>query len=367
MAVSRTDSIGAKAQAGSGAAAGVSRSAPRAGSEGPLEGEHLAVSVVVPVKNEEKSILRLLAGLIAQTCQPSEIVITDGGSTDRTKELIRSWQENSPVPIVLVEAEQALPGQGRNLAIARARNQWLACIDAGTEPQRDWLAELTATAQHTPGARVIYGRWEPVTDTYFTECAAITYVPRTTHARSIASCLLHRDAWAAAGGFREDLRSGEDLLFFRGLEKAGVTDAHSERAVVNWELQASVCPTFQRFTVYSRNGMRAGLARDWQYNVARLYLLMLIPVLLALWFWPLLLVPPTILLLRAERRVRRWYCAQSPQSVWREMLNPRRVLTVAWINVVIDFATFCGVWQWFVHDRSVPAKEWRPTNHSSSA
>lgn len=316
--------------------------------------QSLSVSVVVPVKNEGKTIARLIEGLIAQTCQPSEIVITDGGSTDRTKELIRSRQKYCPVPIVLVEVEQALPGQGRNLAISRARNEWLACIDAGTVPRSDWLAELTATAQRSPSVQVVYGGWEPITNTYFTECAAITYVPRRTHARSIASCLLRRDAWVAAGGFREDLRSAEDLLFFSSLEKAGVTEAYCERAVVDWELQPSVARTFQRFTVYSRNGMRAGLAREWQYNVTRLYLLMGLSLLAALWFWPFLLLPPTILLLRSEKRIRNWYQPHSPQRVWREMLNPRRVLTVAWINVVIDIATFCGMGQWFVHDRSRP-------------
>ncbi len=367
MALSRIDPIGGAVHAGGGASAEAFRSESRAGGAATAEGGHLAVSVIVPVKNEGKSIGRLLEGLIAQTCQPSEIVITDGGSTDRTKEIIRSRQDKSPVPIVLVEAEQALPGQGRNLAIARARNEWLASIDAGTVPRPDWLAELTATAQRTPGSRVVYGRWEPITDTYFTECAAITYVPRRRHARSIASCLLRRDAWAAAGGFREDLRSAEDLLFFNSLERAGVTEAYSEQAVVDWELQPNVGRTFRRFSVYSRNGMRAGLAREWQYNVSRLYLLMLISVLVAFWFWPLLLVAPTILLLRAEKRIRQWYSAQSSQRLWREMLNPRRVLTVAWINIVIDIATFCGMWQWFVHDRSVPAKEWRPTDYSSSA
>jgi len=31
--------------------------------------------------------------------------------------------------------------------------------------------------------------------------------------------------------------------------------------------------------------------------------------------------------------------------------RPRRVLTVAWLNVVIDLATFYGLWQWALHER----------------
>src|SRR5215212_4584544 len=97
------------------------------------------VSVIVPVKNEEQSIDRLLRGLLSQSHPPAEIVITDGGSTDRTKEIIASWQKRSPIPIHLIAEAQAFPGRGRNLAIQRAKHEWIASIDAGIEPALDWL------------------------------------------------------------------------------------------------------------------------------------------------------------------------------------------------------------------------------------
>ncbi len=322
------------------------------------------ISVTVPVKNEEASIRKLLQALYAQTYPPAEIVITDGGSTDRTKEIIREQGLFSPIPIVLVETEEALPGRGRNLAIARATHEWIASIDAGISPHTDWLAQLVAAARREPDAEVVYGVVEPLRDTYFTECAAITYVPAGRLTQAIPSCLLRHSAWVKAGGFREDLRSSEDLLFFRSLDAAGVRTTNSQDAVVVWELCPTLAGTFRRFVVYSRNGVKAGLGREWQYNVTRMYVVMLISLLGAVWFSPLLLVPPTILLLRAEKRIRGWYRAQCPQRMWREMLNPRRILTVAYINVVIDIATFCGMWQWLVHDRSVTRKEWR--DHSPS-
>src|SRR2546423_6474 len=181
------------------------------------------VSVIIPVKNEETSIRQLLQTLIAQTYRPAEIVITDGGSTDRTREIIRAYQAKSPLPIVLVETDAALPGRGRNLAIARATHEWVACIDGGIVADADWLRELVACAEREPAAQIIYGRYAPRTDTYFTESAAVAYVP-AGRTRFIASCLLRRAAWTAAGGFREDLRSGEDLLFFQHLARAGVPE-----------------------------------------------------------------------------------------------------------------------------------------------
>jgi glycosyltransferase involved in cell wall biosynthesis len=310
------------------------------------------ISVIAPVKNEEASIERLFQGIFEQTCKPSEIVIVDGGSTDKTKEMIGRLQVFSPIPIVLIETDHALPGRGRNLAIEHASNEWIACIDAGIIPRADWLAELVATARQSRAAQVIYGRFEPVANSYFTECAAITYVAPSPRTRSIASCLLGRAAWRAAGGFPEHLRSGEDLLFFRRLDAAGIEDAYSEQAVVAWELQPSISGTFRRFVTYSRSNLKAGLGREWQFNVIRFYAVLIVLLVAGLWYWPFFLLPPMLILMRAARRIWNWFKVKAPDRLWRELLNPRRVLTVAGINLLIDLAMFYGTWQWLLHDRS---------------
>jgi glycosyltransferase involved in cell wall biosynthesis len=323
------------------------------------------ISVIVPVRNEESSIAQLLQGILAQTHRPAEIVITDGGSTDRTKEIIREHQASYPIPIVLVETDHALPGRGRNLAIARATHEWIASLDGGIRPRPDWLEQLVATARREPEAEIVYGAAEPLTDTYFTECAAVSYVPGGRLTQFIASCLLRRSAWAAAGGFREDLRSGEDLLFFRSLKAAGVKAASCEGALVSWELRPTLARTFRRFTVYSRNNMRAGLGREWQFNVTRLYLILSVLLVAGFFVRPLLLLPPAILLLRTAKRIWSFYRARAPERLWRELLNPRRVLTIAWINVVIDIATLRGLWQWVLHDRALPVNKLHPSGNNS--
>ena len=93
----------------------------------------MKISVIIPVRNEEQSIAPLLDSLISQTAKPSEIVITDAGSTDRTAAIIEAYDQTA-VPIRLLRAGAALPGRARNLAAAQAANEWLAFIDAGVEP-----------------------------------------------------------------------------------------------------------------------------------------------------------------------------------------------------------------------------------------
>jgi hypothetical protein len=310
------------------------------------------ISVIVPVKDEAASIESLLHALLQQTYLPAEIVITDGGSQDHTRDLIRSVQSRSTVMIVLIEEEHALPGRGRNLAIAAAQFDWIACIDGGIVPQPDWLQELVHASVREPAAKIVYGSCLPVVDTYFAECAAITYAPPPGRPmRVIPSCLFHRSVWEMAGGFREDLRSGEDLLFFQKLDAAAVRGVFAEKALVFWMLQSSLRTTFNRFSTYSYHGMKAGLANEWQTAVCRLYVV-LVAMLGASLFLPVLSVlPPVLLLYRAVRRICQWYRTGPRRRLFIAALSPARILSVAVITIVIDCAMFCGMLRWMWQGR----------------
>lgn len=305
------------------------------------------VSVVVPTMNEERSIVPLLDALAGQTLRPAEIVVADGGSDDRTRELVREFAARSRVPVVLLEGERGLPGRNRNLGLARASREWVACVDAGTLPRADWLERLVAAAERDTDARVVYGQYEPLTDDFFTRCSAVVYLPPPGEVvRSTASLLMHRTAWEAAGPFREDLRSAEDLLFFRALDAARVPAVYARDAFVEWELKRTAPDTFRKFTSYSRNNIRAGLAREWQYGVARFYAVLLAAAFAGLFFRPALLAVPLLFAARAARRAWRW----QPRAA--ALFNVPRLLMVTWLNLVIDAATFYGTFQWLVHDRA---------------
>jgi glycosyltransferase involved in cell wall biosynthesis len=47
----------------------------------------MSYAVVIPAYNAERTIVETLNSILAQTCQPSEIVVVDDGSTDGTVEL----------------------------------------------------------------------------------------------------------------------------------------------------------------------------------------------------------------------------------------------------------------------------------------
>ena len=317
----------------------------------------MKVSVVVPVRDEENSIRELLDSLLTQTRPPDEIVITDGGSTDATPQIIEEYIRNG-APVRLIRAGAALPGRGRNLGAAQASYEWLGFTDAGIRLEKNWLETLVARAE-TNGVDVVYGSWQPVTDTFFKQCAAIAYVPPPTphdgiisRPRFIASTLLRREAWAAVHGFPEELRSAEDLIFMARVESAGYRFVFEPHALVHWDLRPTFWATFRRFVVYSRNNIRAGLFWQWQATVLFKYYGVLAILLAAVLIlkpslgW--LPVAAWLLLLAARAAVailRNRICY--PASLMQNLMRGAIVMSLL---AVLDAAAIIGSIQWLLLD-----------------
>jgi glycosyltransferase involved in cell wall biosynthesis len=317
----------------------------------------MKVSVIVPVRDEEDSIRELLDSLLAQTRPPDEIVITDGGSVDATPQIIEEYKRNG-APVELIRATAALPGRGRNLAAAQASFDWLAFTDGGIRLEKHWLESLVAKAMQDESIDIVYGSVEPVTDTFFKECAAIAYVPPPARQdeviarpRFIASSLLRREAWAKVKGFPEHLRSAEDLIFMNRLESAGYRSVFEPRAQVYWQLRPTLRTTFRRFLIYSLNNIRAGLFRRWQSRILFRYALLLVLLVVVLivepsWFW--LPFAGWVLMLVARAVVSIWRNRSCyPGSFLR---NLRRGVMVIALLAVLDAAAIIGCIQWLVLD-----------------
>lgn len=317
----------------------------------------MQISVIVPVRNEESSIGALLEMLLNQTLPPAEIVITDGGSTDATTTIIQKYIDNG-APVRLIRTTRALPGRGRNLAVTHSTSEWVAFTDAGIEPQTDWLASLAEQAGDG-SVDVVYGSYEPRTNTFFKECAAIAYISPpaeidgvSMRPRFIASALMRRHVWETVGGFPEHLRSAEDLLFMNQVEKARFRIAYAPRAIVRWDLQPNFRRTFKRFAVYSRNNIRAGLWRDWQASIFSRYLMLVLLTLpafaLGRW-WLIIPLALWLLFIMARAGVAIWRNRRCyPASPLRNLLRLTLILPLI---TVLDLGAIAGSIQWFFTDK----------------
>ena len=258
----------------------------------------------------------------------------------------------------LIRTGGSLPGRARNLSAAHASFAWLAFTDAGIRLAKDWLERLVAKAEEDDSIDVVYGAWHPVTDTFFTQCAAIAYVPPpaphdglVVRPRSITSSLLRREAWQAVNGFPEDLRSAEDLVFMDRVESAGFSSVFEPRAEVYWELRPTLATTFKRFVVYSRNNIRAGLFRQWQATIVIRYGVLAVLLVAALivkpsWIWFPIAAWLFMLAARAAVSIRRnRFCY--PASFLQHVARGAMVMSVL---AVLDAAAIIGSIQWLVLD-----------------
>src|SRR5260370_10674188 len=107
-----------------------------------------AVSVASTVLNESDDIDSLVESLMRQTLAPAQVIIVDGGSTDGTWERLLAAGEKYPTLVPIRDESCSLqrsPGpiaRGRNVAIAAASSDIVACADAGCAYDPDCPAHL---------------------------------------------------------------------------------------------------------------------------------------------------------------------------------------------------------------------------------
>lgn len=311
---------------------------------------NLKISVVIPVRDEEKSIGNLLDSLLSQTTPPDEIVIVDAGSVDGTRTIVADYASRNE-SIRLIPSYPVHPGEARNTGVRQARHDILAFTDAGIRLEPHWLEKLSEPLARDPSIDVVYGTYEPLTDSFFKECAALTYVPALTRSNgavfrgpSIASSLMRKSVWKAVGGF-PPYRASEDLIFMEAIERNGFKIAYAPEAVAHWQMASDWKGTFKRFTVYSYHNLLARRGRYWHKGVLRQYLLALVFLALAFFHHSLWLSVPVA-----------GFVARVGRTLWRKRksfriphpLHPRRWVTVGLILLLIDAATFSGAVAYFL-------------------
>jgi len=104
--------------------------------------QHLPlISVIIPMYNVEKYIVRCLSSIIEQTYENLEIILVNDGSTDDTKMICQSFVENDD-RIKLHSVENAGVSAARNLGITLAKGAYIQFIDSDDYITKDYISTL---------------------------------------------------------------------------------------------------------------------------------------------------------------------------------------------------------------------------------
>jgi mycofactocin system glycosyltransferase len=230
----------------------------------PLPPERLpSVSVVVPVKDRADELRRCLESLarLRHPREKLEVVVVDDGSGDGSAEVARA----SGATVVPSGGAGRGPAAARNRGAAAANGEILAFLDSDCIAGEDWLAELAGAFQD-PGVVAVGGRVDGLhgasaLDRYEAEMSSLCLGARGRTAGAgndtfyLPSCnlLVRRDAFLAAGGFREALRVGEDVDLTWRLRDRGGRIAYLPRGAIRHE---------------HRNRLASFLARRFDYGTS---------------------------------------------------------------------------------------------------
>lgn len=88
------------------------------------------ITIVLPVRNEEAALPRLLGDLAAGQCIPAEVIVVDDASDDGTVDRVQSLSAALPFPVRCIDN----PGRGKkpglSAGIRAARTTWVVQVDA---------------------------------------------------------------------------------------------------------------------------------------------------------------------------------------------------------------------------------------------
>src|SRR5690606_8117251 len=203
--------------------------------------------------------------LVAQSCQPDEVIIVDGGSHDNTVEVLHEYEDRLPLRVIVAPGSNI--SVGRNKAIAAARHEIIAVTDAGVTLDNDWLQNITRPLLEDDFVEVVAGFFHPDPHTLFEAAMSATVLPLSDEidpdkflpsSRSIA---FRKSAWEAVGGYPEWLDYCEDLIFDLRLKTIAAPQVFEPKAVVYFRPRSSLNAFYKQYYLSARGDGKADLWR----------------------------------------------------------------------------------------------------------
>jgi succinoglycan biosynthesis protein ExoA len=187
------------------------------------------VGVVIPCRNEARSLARVLDALAAQARRPDDIVVVDDGSTDGTSAVVEEWCRRGDQHVRIVAGPLRGVAAAVNLGVEGLSTDIVVRLDGHCRPATDYIARAVVLAS-LPEVGVAGGVWviEPGAPTL--EAAAIAIaaghrlgsggamyrnpsISEPTDVDTVPFGCFSRALWKALGGFDERLEANEDYDF----------------------------------------------------------------------------------------------------------------------------------------------------------
>lgn len=186
----------------------------------------MLISVVIPALNEEKYIGKTLEALVSQSHRgfAVEIIVVDNQSTDGTVEVVKKFKD-----IRLIIVPKRTPAYARQMGIEKANGEIVACLDADTVPDKNWLITIFSFFNNNPNLVGLTGTVSPLDGPWYAKFA-MKYVSTGFYLLNFVlgktifqgqNFAVRKTAFRKIGGFNVLLHSAEDADLGNRLSRAG--------------------------------------------------------------------------------------------------------------------------------------------------
>ena len=196
------------------------------------------VSVIIPCRNEEKTIHLVLEALFEQSfpLQNMEIVIADGLSTDGTRRAIHAFSEAHPALFMrLVDNPKQIIPTGLNTAIKASKGELIVRMDAHSLPKQDYV-QRCYNAHQEGKAENVGGVWKisPQNNGWVARSIAAAaanpfavgdahyrFTEKAAYVDTVPYGSYKRELFKKIGYFDESLLANEDYEFNTRIRQSG--------------------------------------------------------------------------------------------------------------------------------------------------
>ena len=239
------------------------------------------VSVIMPVRNEEAAIEVAVRSVLVQSHPRLEVLVVDGCSEDRTREVVRALAAEDERVRLLDNPARVIPA-ALNVGLAAATGPIVARIDGHARVNVDYLRRGVAALTARPDLAGIGGRRIGVARTPIGRSVALALSSRVGVGNSInhysrqpadtdhASFPMYRTTVArAVHGWDEQLHVNEDVDFDHRVRALGHRLAYDPDMEIYWHVREDLFALGHQYRRYGRgkgamilkNGPRALAAR----------------------------------------------------------------------------------------------------------
>lgn len=177
------------------------------------------LSIIIPAKNEEKTLPGLMESIKKQSFKDYEIIVADADSKDKTKEVAKNYGARV--------VKGGMPGPGRNRGADVALGNYLLFLDADGELPSEFFLEQNLNEMKRRGACVATTYIKPLSDksidyALLEVCNAYNLIMEKLKPHAPGCCIFVKSAvHEELHGFDEKLLLAEDHDYVQRAEKAG--------------------------------------------------------------------------------------------------------------------------------------------------